>query len=166
MLAVFFIPVLSDPGVGCEGVNEGASVVLCCVVLCHQYSLKQTVLYQVLLSPLSYSHPHRARVQQLVVTYSLPHHTHTHFTYIHNMSSDSIDAEVLALTLKSGHSLALDGHYENVPHRVHPQSRMLSKMRSIPKLPTDTSYEAVQESVNRKLLHQIVHTNNPNVFRR
>jgi hypothetical protein len=82
------------------------------------------------------------------------------------MSSDSIDAEVLALTLKSGHSLALDGHYENVPHRVHPQSRMLSKMRSIPKLPTDTSYEAVQESVNRKLLHQIVHTNNPTVFRR
>ena len=82
------------------------------------------------------------------------------------MSGDSVDAAVLALTLKSGHSLSMDGHYSNVPHRVHPKSCLMGKMRSIPKIPVDTSYEAVQESINRKVLHQMVYEKNPNVFKR
>mmetsp|Transcript_20362 Transcript_20362/g.37786 ORF Transcript_20362/g.37786 Transcript_20362/m.37786 type:complete len:331 (-) Transcript_20362:218-1210(-) len=82
------------------------------------------------------------------------------------MSGDSVDAAVLEMTLKSGHSSCLDGHFQSVPHRVHPKSQMLSKVRSIPKIPVDTSYDAVQESVNRTLLHQLVHSSNPKVFRR
>lgn len=82
------------------------------------------------------------------------------------MSGDSVDAAVLAVTLKSGHSLCMDGHYSNVPHRVHPKSRMMTQVRSIPKIPVDNSYEAVQESVNRSLLHKLAYDQNPHVFKR
>lgn len=82
------------------------------------------------------------------------------------MASDSVDAAVLASTLKSGHSLSLDGHYSNVSQCVNPKSRMIAKMRSIPKIPCDTSFEAVQESVNRTVLHKIVCDSDPHAFRR
>lgn len=82
------------------------------------------------------------------------------------MSRDSIDTALLAHTLKSGHSLSLDGHFANTPHRVHPRSALMGKMKSIPKLPVDNSYEAVQEAINRSVLHRVVYEKNPHVFRR
>lgn len=68
--------------------------------------------------------------------------------------------------LKSGHSLSFDRHDTTIPDKVGPRSALLSKAKSIPKLPCDTSYEAVQESINRKLLHQHIYSQNNAVFRR
>ena len=82
------------------------------------------------------------------------------------MSGDSIDVALLAHTLKSGHSVSLDGHHSNLPHTVPPKSRMIEKTRSIPKIPGDTSFESVQEGLNRRHLHKTVLDLNPKVFRR
>lgn len=77
-----------------------------------------------------------------------------------------MESAELEQTLKSGHSLSLDGHRDQVPLRVSPQSCILKKMRSNPKIAVDTSYEAVQEEVNRNVLHEVVLSRNPQVFKR
>lgn len=68
--------------------------------------------------------------------------------------------------IKYGHSLSLDGHSTTTKFVVPPRSSLLAKARSTPKLPVDTSYEAVQENINRKLIHSEVYNANPTVFRR
>jgi hypothetical protein len=68
--------------------------------------------------------------------------------------------------IKDGHSLALDGHSTATKLTLGPRSALLPQARSTPKLPVDTSYESVQENINRKLIHSEILKSDPAVFRR
>jgi hypothetical protein len=68
--------------------------------------------------------------------------------------------------IKAGHSLSLDGHSTTTKLIVEPRSVLLARANSTPKIPLDTSYESVQENLNRKLIHSQVYSSNPKVFRR
>jgi hypothetical protein len=68
--------------------------------------------------------------------------------------------------IKAGHSLSLDGHSTTTKLIVEPRSVLLARANSTPKIPLDTSYESVQENINRKLIHSQVYSSNPKVFRR
>lgn len=67
---------------------------------------------------------------------------------------------------KNGHSLSLDEHIHIVPKTVNPRSALLKRANSMPKMPNDTSFESVQEDINRKLLHKTILSKNPAAFRR
>jgi hypothetical protein len=67
---------------------------------------------------------------------------------------------------KNGHSLSLDEHVHIIPAKVDPRSAMLKRANSMPKVPNDTSFESVQEDINRQLLHRTIMSRNPTAFRR
>ncbi len=77
-----------------------------------------------------------------------------------------MDGKIAVSTLKAGHSLSLNGHTTTVANTVGPRSALLCRAQSTPKLPIDTSYESVQENINRKILHSHIYSANPDVFKR
>mmetsp|Transcript_15662 Transcript_15662/g.16406 ORF Transcript_15662/g.16406 Transcript_15662/m.16406 type:complete len:322 (+) Transcript_15662:26-991(+) len=76
------------------------------------------------------------------------------------------EGKIAVSTIKSGHSLSLDGHTSTIANIVAPRSALLTRALSTPKIPVDTSYESVQENINRKILHSQVFSSNPNIFKR
>lgn len=76
------------------------------------------------------------------------------------------EGKIAVNTIKSGHSLSLDGHTSIIPNIVNPRSALLTRALSTPKIPVDTSYESVQENINRKIIHSQVYSSNPNIFKR
>ena len=76
------------------------------------------------------------------------------------------EGKIAVSTIKSGHSLSLDGHSTGVVNLVNPRSVLLARALSTPKIPIDTSYESVQETINRKIIHSQVFASNPGVFKR